>query len=118
MTISLEQLADGSVSDRNFQKLMRLVLDTGGISASVRWGLTTFTFAAATNSSGINQPHSLGRTPVIVVMGGWWVATGTRLGTAHVIEPASWDATQFPCIATVQGAVYTGTATAAWIAIG
>lgn len=115
--IALEHSLDPT-SARNFDALMRLVLDTGGITAGIRFGLTTFTFAAATNSAGINQAHGLGRVPKIVVMGGWWVATGTRLGSAHVIEPSSWDASQFPCIATVQGAAYTGTATAAWIALG
>jgi hypothetical protein len=41
VTISLEQLADGSVSDRNFQKLMSLVIDTGGQSVGIiRFGTT------------------------------------------------------------------------------
>lgn len=117
--IGLELLFDGSASDRNFKKLMQVVLDTGDVSASVRWGMTTFTFTASTTSAGINQPHGLGKVPSLVIMGGWWVSSGTRLGTAHVYEdPAAWDDTQFPCVATVQGAAYTGTATAAWVAIG
>lgn len=95
-----------------------LLLASTGTARKVAFGTTAFTFTAANTSAGVNQNHGLGKTPIAVVMTGWWVATGTRLGTAHVIEPTSWDATQFPCIATVQGAVYTGNATASWVAIG
>lgn len=38
MTIALEHIADGSVVARNFELLMGLVPDTGGVSVSIRYG--------------------------------------------------------------------------------
>lgn len=68
MTIALEQLADGSVSDRNFQRLMSLVLDTGGRSVGIRFGTGTATWTAAVSSAAVTIPHGLGRTPVAVFL--------------------------------------------------
>lgn len=65
--ISLEQLRDGSTTDRNFQKLMSLVLDTGGLNLGLRFGTSTLAFTASTDSANRTVTHGLGRTPVIVL---------------------------------------------------
>lgn len=64
MGIGLEQLADGSTSDRNFQKLQALVPDTGGVSLGVRVGGGTATWTASNVSADVTVTHGLGRTPV------------------------------------------------------
>lgn len=65
MTIALEQLADGSISDRNFQRLATLVLDTGGKTVGIRFGTnSTVDFAASKDSSVATVTHGLGKTPV------------------------------------------------------
>lgn len=87
MTISLEQLRDGSVSDRNFQTLMRLVLDTGGLTIGMRFGTTTLTFTASTVSATATINHGLGSAPIAVLLGsrdalmqpGCFARSGTQL---------------------------------------
>lgn len=66
--IALEHLADGSVSDRNFQKLMSLVIDTGGLSVGIRFGSGTVTWAGATPFATVSVTHGLGATPKAVMI--------------------------------------------------
>jgi hypothetical protein len=65
--IGLEHLADGSISDRNFQKLRILVPDTGGRSVDIRFGVASVTFTASTISATNTFAHGLGRTPYVVL---------------------------------------------------
>lgn len=66
--IALEHLADGTISDRNFQALARLVPDTGGRSVAMRFGNVTLTWSASTASGNQTPAHGLpaGLTPINV----------------------------------------------------
>lgn len=109
---------DGSVSERNFQTLMRLVPDTGGITAGIRFGAVTFTFTAGTFSAIQTIDHGLGRIPVAVWVGSWWIP-----GVAAGYSPVRYDtldATSFQCYAEAgpgYGA-FSNSVTTGWAAIG
>lgn len=92
MTIALEHLADGSISDHNFQKLMALVLDTGGQSIGLRIGTGTVTFTTSTTSPVVTVNHGLGKTPVVVFAGPMFAAASTYTGI--VITPSHATSTQ------------------------
>lgn len=101
--ISLENLGDGSVSDRNFQKLMSLVLDTGGQSAGIRFGTDTLTWASGQQFSAAKTvTHGLGRTPLVVLA----LGNGTGGPNLTTIQAFTIGATTFQ----VQGGFVTGTA--------
>jgi hypothetical protein len=68
MGIGLEQLADGSVSDRNFQALAQLVLDTGGKSLGIRFGTGSATWSASQVSGAVTVTHGLGASPALVIV--------------------------------------------------
>jgi hypothetical protein len=88
--IALEQLADGSISDRNFQTLARLVLDTGGLSAGVRFGTGTLTWPGGSPfTNTLPLAHGLGRIPTIAVATAT-LAAGTDTCGLHVV---TFDAT-------------------------
>lgn len=63
--IDLEQVGDGSTSDRNFQKLLKLVVDTGGQSIAVRWGNALMPFGG-TQLANKSVSHGLGVAPVAI----------------------------------------------------
>jgi hypothetical protein len=65
MSLSLQDLADNSVSDRNFRKLAQLVIDTGGKDIGLRWGTGTAVFTAAVFTPTVTIAHGLGKTPVV-----------------------------------------------------
>lgn len=93
--IQLEHLADGSISDRNFQKLTRLVPDTGGTSVAIRFGVAALTWPGGTPFS--NQTaitHGLGKTPLGVL------ATGNLGGLSAL---AVWTETPGPDTFVLQG---------------
>lgn len=109
--IKLEHLADSSISDRNFQKLMSLVLDTGGESVGLRFGTGSATWTAAVNSASVTVPHGLGKIPAAA-------GAFTRdLGIAYAVTAR--DATNITVrgFATA-GAPTSGTATFDWAVIG
>jgi hypothetical protein len=93
MTIALEQLADGSASDRNFQTLARLVVDTGGRSTGIRWGRVAADGSVLGGSGGftvtkgatglytVNQAMST--APIVLVSAG-----STGGGYAVKVSPA------------------------------
>jgi hypothetical protein len=62
--ITLEDLADGTPTDRNFQRLRALVPDTGGVTFGLRLGVTVVTFTAAAASAVTTVDHGLGKEPV------------------------------------------------------
>ena len=67
--IPLEQLRDGTVTDRNFQKLMSLVMDTGGQSVGIRFGSDSVTWnGASPTSPATTVTHGLGSKPVCVLL--------------------------------------------------
>lgn len=112
MTIVLEHLADGSISDRNFQTLMKLVPDTGGQSVGIRFGVATCAWTASAYSAALVVSHGLGKTPVNIQL------------TPHsnpdmTFGPTARSATTF----TVQGyfapgIAITGSFPVDWVAIG
>src|SRR4051812_22826886 len=67
--INLENLLDGSIADRNFQALARLVLDTGGRSIGIRFGAATITWPGGSPFATVAVTHGLSRTPVVVFAG-------------------------------------------------
>jgi hypothetical protein len=90
MTVRLEQLADGSVADRNFQALARFVLDTGGVTAGARWGTGTVTWPGGSPfTSTLTLAHGLGKAPVVAV------ATPQLAGASQVcsMNVVTFDAT-------------------------
>jgi hypothetical protein len=112
--ISLEQLVDGSASDRNFQKLMSLVLDTGGRSVGIRFGTGSVSFTASAASTEYTVAHGLGRTPV-TAYATFRHATGTTLVfTAYVSTLTS---TTIGVSAAVSSAV-TGSLSVDWLVFG
>lgn len=109
--ISLEQLADGSVSDRNFQRLMQLVPDTGGRALGVRWGSSSATWTAARDAADVTIPHGLGRAPVFVKA----VSRTVLLEYALVSE----DETEFVLRGYhTPGTTISGTFNFLWVAVG
>jgi hypothetical protein len=112
--IALEPLADGTVADRNFQKLMSLVLDTGGVTAGVRFGVDSMAWTASRDSGPKTITHGLGRTPLVV-----FVTNGDTDGSyagiaAYTAIPG---ATTFDVYGRTDGSI-TETKTIFWIAIG
>lgn len=67
MSINLEHTADDNPAiDRNFEKLKSLVIDTGGESAGIRFGMATLTFPGGTSIfTPDTVPHGLGITPEV-----------------------------------------------------
>lgn len=111
MTISLDPLGDGSVSDRNFQKLMSLVLDTGGRSVGIRFGTATATWTASATSATVTIPHGLGKIPGFVTYG--------SKNTPFEYATASVDATNISTVGyQTAGTVVTGTLTFYWVVLG
>lgn len=117
--IALEQLADGSISDRNFQKLMGLVVDTGGRAVGLRWGVDVWTYPGGTpKTSQKVVSHGLGRTPVVVLVCG---AQLNGVNETIAGEAGSYTATTF----TTQASLVQGFTPGAgntnpfvWVAIG
>lgn len=109
--IALEHLADGSVSDRNFQALMRLVLDTGGQSVGARFGSNAVTFTASATSNTVGVTHGLGRLPVAC-----FVSVGTannlRVGWSS-LSSTGFNVTGHSAIGAVSGDL-----TFSWLVIG
>jgi hypothetical protein len=109
--IALETIGDGSVSDRNFQTLQRLVLDTGGITAGIRFAAGTATWTGASTSANVTIPHGLGRTPV-------YVGTTSR-DTLNEYAVTAADDTNLTVVGyRTDGAVVTASAAFYWVAIG
>lgn len=111
--INLEHLADGSVSDRNFQALMNLVLDTGGKSIGLRFGTKSFLWPGGTAQQTFTIDHGLGRAPQVVL------AVNSNNNTAAMPRTYTYTATQFELnlIAPANVAATTGD-TFHWVAIG
>lgn len=65
--IVLEHIGDGSIADRNFQTLMQVVPDTGGISVGLRSGTEFVTFSASTTSNTVTVTHGLNKTPRVTI---------------------------------------------------
>lgn len=111
--ISLERLADGSVTARNFDKLAALVLDTGGVTAGVRFGTVTLTFTASVESGVATVTHGFTSAPLFVVVANTMVV-GSRELTGFAEAPG---ATTFRAFARSSSS-FTGTSVHPWLAIG
>lgn len=117
MTVSLEQLADGSVADRNFQALARVVLDTGGITAGVRFGTVTFTFTSSNVSATETVDHGLGVVPIYAGVASW-LLPGVAEGIGS-LRRDTLDATSFQCRGFAASySAFTDTVTTSWVVIG
>lgn len=95
--IQLEHLADNSVSDRNFQKLMSVVPDMGGQSVGIRFGTVTITFPGGSPNGQATVPHGLGRVPASF--------SATLTGASDVIpiiQAGTFDATNFVLVASTK----------------
>lgn len=69
--IALEHISpeDWNAVDRMRQTLNALVLDTGGRSVGIRFGVGTATWTASAFSAAVVIPHGLGRAPVVAFAG-------------------------------------------------
>lgn len=113
--IPLEHLADGSISDRNFQKLMHLVVDTAGLEVAVRFGIGSLTWPGGSRLTGaLTIDSGLGVTPTVVVFGS--VETNMHVALTGVPSTASF---------TVQGNTIDGSSPPSstsrsfyWVAVG
>jgi hypothetical protein len=114
MTIPLQHVADGSVADHNFQTLQRLVLDTGGITASVRWGIAGITFSGGTTSATETVPHGLGRAPAVVLTTVFGAPAFDKIMT---LNTANYSTTGFDANARINAA-HTGVLPFCWLVIG
>lgn len=115
MTIKLEQVGDGSVSDHNFQNLAKLVLDTGGQTVGMRSGSVSVGIAASTVSGTQTVNHGLGVTPTSVQLTLQGIAGfGGTQGVNLVAAPTS---TQIQFQIDFQVAT-TGTFPVYWLVIG
>lgn len=115
MAVPLEQLADGSTSDRNFQKLAALVPDMGGQSLGFRLGTTTAVFTASGTSATRTVTHGLGRAP----QGVWLqVVSGSTNSVAYYVTGSA-TATTFQLFArTFDASTPTATTSIFWLVIG
>lgn len=114
--ISLEHLADGSVSARNFETLRRLVVDTGGESLGLRVGSETLTWPGGSADTGtVTVDHGLGKAPVAL-----FTQSGTL--TAHARpDPSSVTTVDFDVRARTVDASTPAAATTMtvyWLVIG
>lgn len=115
MTIRLEQLADGSITDRNFQQLMSLVIDTGGESIGVRFGQKAFTWPGGTGLQTFTITHGLGRAPIVVL------AINGNNNTRGMPRTYTYGATTFVLDIITSDASVPGAGTADtyyWLAVG
>lgn len=112
--IPLEKIADGSPAARNFDTLARSVLDTGGQTAGVRFGVATLSFTASTNSASTTVAHGLGTTPVSIVATS---KNGSTFGQIPNCNTHTIGDTTFGLTGEVKTA-FTGSVTVSWIAIG
>lgn len=108
----------GAVS-RNFDKLKRLVVDTGGRSIGIRFGTGTWTWPAGSAKSGVTVvSHGLGRTPIVVFVCG---ATLNGSNETSAGEAGSYTSTQFSTQASLAQGLAPGAGAAntfAWLVIG
>ena len=121
--ISLEHLADNSISDRNFLKLMSLVPDTGGRSVGIRSGTVTLTWpGAAQQSDAPTFAHGLTIAPQAVhltPLGG--LSAGAFVIAVPVVVAAGTDATNLQVTAKTHDESLPAAATTAtiyWTVIG
>lgn len=112
--IGLEYLADGTISDRNFQRLNALVPDTGGQTVGIRFGTSSIGFTASTDSADTVISHGLGTTPVVVLVS---VHTAPTFATVAALNAHSYGATTFTVNGRVASAA-TATVPIVWLAIG
>lgn len=69
--IPLEKVVDGGPTGRNFALLARLVLDTGGVTAGVRFGVSSVTWPGGSATSNTkNVSHGLGSDPAVAFITG------------------------------------------------
>jgi hypothetical protein len=119
--ISLENiLGRGEAAiQRNFDKLARLVIDTGGRSIGIRFGSGTFTWPGASAFSNVaTVPHGLGRAPGAVFITG---SSNAGLNAFPDFSVFSFGATTFAAQAgtvDAQNPLNTATTNFYWIAIG
>lgn len=100
---------------RNFDKLVATLIDTGGQSVGIRFGTDTLSFSAAAASATKTITHGLGKTPVAVF-------AMSDLSTEYIVInsiAASFTDTQFQVKAqTASGSSITQTPRFYWLAIG
>jgi hypothetical protein len=112
--IGLEQLADGTISDRNFQRLNALVPDTGGQTVGLRFGVSSIGFTASTDSANTVIAHGLGTTPIVAVA---TVAGAGSFATIAALNTFSYGATNFSVNGRIPSAATT-TLPIVWLVIG
>lgn len=121
MTIALEDVkaGDWEAVRRTVDALRSLVLDTGGASIGIRFGVTTISWAGGTPfSSAPTVLHGLGKTPVVVIPKSATFLTGSKF---VLVDAVLYTSTDF----TIQGVTddrsnpaAATTCSVVWVAIG
>lgn len=112
--IPLQLAGDGSLADFNFQQLMGLVIDTGGVSLGIRCGFVTVSFSASTVSGTETVDHGLGRTPLVYFVGNVNIS-----GVASItgfVEDGSGDETSFDALASASTSITQDVNLSWWVA--
>jgi hypothetical protein len=108
---SLEDLGENSKASRNFRKIARILIDTGGRAIGIRWGTGTATFTGASPSTTTNVSHGLGSTPKVVI-----VSASSGVGINYNVTAKA--ATTFSVVGDYPFGAISGAFTFDWIAIG
>lgn len=116
MTINLEHTADENTAiDRNFEKLKSLVIDTGGESVGMRFGIAVLTYTAAAVTPALTVTHGLGVTPECILA---LPASGANRHCVNYVVVTRTDTTFDLISETVTGAAISGNLSVFWLVIG
>lgn len=115
--IALERLFDNSPASRNFETLRRLVLDPGGVTAGIRFGLMTVTWpGGAALSNAATAAHGLGTTPIAA-----FASPNSQTGTGACCFYIQFDATNVTVNLETNGGAFpanTAVTPTSWLVIG
>lgn len=98
--IPLEKLMDGSITQRNFEKIARFTIDFGNSSLQARFGTASVTWPGGSDTSNtVTDAHGLGATPTFILA----TANDSNAGRVGIVATA--DATNVSLqLQTVNGA--------------
>lgn len=94
--------------------IARLLIDTGGISIGVRWGVANLSFTASTNSAVASVNHGLAVDPQVVLATSFGAPA---FGKIPLCDVFAHDATTFSVTGELKTA-HTGNIPVAWVVIG
>lgn len=111
--LGFEAVSDVAAAQRNFDTLTRTMLETGGVSASIRFGTKSVSTSASTTGTA-SVTHGMGATPLLVVA----TALNSTGGLTNVCVDTIGATTFNTSIKFTDGVARTTSITVGWIAIG